>query len=173
MNSWKVILATVVIFGAGVLTGGLLVNYVDRSHPRNFHRPPDEAASHSPQENHDRGQPRPQDVPRQPQADRLSKQFLQQLDDTLRLTPEQHEKIAKVIADGQERNHALWTNVAPQMRKVMQEVNQQIHEELTPEQQKQFEVLIKRYVPRHSSPTTNAPSASLVATNLPSPAPGN
>ncbi len=32
MNSWKVILATVVIFGAGVLTGGLLVNYVEREH---------------------------------------------------------------------------------------------------------------------------------------------
>ena len=32
MNSWKVILATVVIFGAGVMTGGLLVNYVDHSH---------------------------------------------------------------------------------------------------------------------------------------------
>ena len=27
MNSWKVILATLVIFGAGVVTGGLLVSY--------------------------------------------------------------------------------------------------------------------------------------------------
>ena len=28
MNNWKVIFATAVIFGAGVITGGLLVNYV-------------------------------------------------------------------------------------------------------------------------------------------------
>lgn len=33
MNSWKIILATVVIFGCGVVTGGLLVNYVERAHP--------------------------------------------------------------------------------------------------------------------------------------------
>ena len=38
MNSWKVILAAVVIFGAGVLTGGLLVNYVEPSHPRDIQR---------------------------------------------------------------------------------------------------------------------------------------
>ena len=31
MNTWKVILATLVIFIAGVLTGGLLVGYSDRA----------------------------------------------------------------------------------------------------------------------------------------------
>jgi len=28
VNNWKVILATIVIFGAGVVTGGLLVSHV-------------------------------------------------------------------------------------------------------------------------------------------------
>ena len=38
MNNWKVIptivLATVLIFGAGVFTGGMLVDYVKRARPR-------------------------------------------------------------------------------------------------------------------------------------------
>ena len=33
MNSWKIILAAVVIFGAGVITGGLLVNHVKNKPP--------------------------------------------------------------------------------------------------------------------------------------------
>ena len=167
MNSWKVILATVVIFGAGVLTGGLLVNYIDRSHPRNFHRPPAEFGVHS-QENHDRDQPRPPDLSMPRLAERMNKQFVQQLNDALQLTPEQHDKVAKILAEGQERNREIWTNVAPKMFAVMQEVNRQIRIELTPEQQKQFEVLIKRYAPRHPPPGTNAPPDL-----PPSNAPGN
>ena len=31
MNTWKIILATLVIFVAGVLTGGLLVSYTDHT----------------------------------------------------------------------------------------------------------------------------------------------
>jgi hypothetical protein len=150
VNSWKVILATVVIFGAGVMTGGLLVNYVDHSH--RSHRPA-ESAQRSP-ENHDHADQRPQDIPRPPLADRLSKQFVQQLDDKLQLTPDQHDKIAKIVAEGQERNHEIWTNVAPKMFANMQDVNRQIRGELKPEQQQQFEELVKRYAPRRG---TNAP----------------
>ena len=99
----------------------------------------------------------------------FSKQFVQQLDDALQLTPEQRDKIKKIIADGQERNHAIWTNNSAQMRKVMQEVRQQIREQLTPDQRKQFEDLMKR-PPRQPSSGTNAPPANLLlspATNAP------
>jgi Spy/CpxP family protein refolding chaperone len=99
-------------------------------------------------------------------AERMGKQFVQQLNDTLQLTPEQREKIEKIIADGQERNHEIWTNVAPKMRVVMQEVNQQIRAELTPEQQKQFEELLKHPLRRQSS-GTNAPPVLSSPTNLP------
>jgi Spy/CpxP family protein refolding chaperone len=160
VNFWKVILATVVIFGAGVLTGGLLVNYVDHSH--HWHRPSEPAQR--PPENHDHADQHPQDVPRPPLADRLSKQFVQQLDGKLQLTPEQHEKIAKIVAEGQERNHEIWTNAAPKMRKVMSDVNQQIREQLTPEQQKQFEELMK-HPPRRSQNSTNAPPAAMPTTS--------
>lgn len=157
MNFWKVILATVVIFGAGVLTGGFLVDAVHDGHPRGARRPP---------ANTEARPPRPAaEIPPPRMAERMGKQFVQQLNDTLQLTPEQLAKIEKIIAVGQEQNHEIWTNVAPKMRAVMQEVNQQIRAELTPDQVKQFEELLKH--PPKRSAGTNAPPAGLAGTNAP------
>ncbi len=149
MNSWKVILATVVIFGAGVVTGGLLVNYV--THPKN-HPPFANVGEREQFNGHD--QPRP----RSPES--LSKQFLQQLDDALQLTPPQHDKIAKILAQGQD-----------QMKQVMQENRRQIREQLTPEQLKKFEALLKQFhSPHRPPPGTNEPSFLPPTNLLPPPA---
>jgi hypothetical protein len=158
VNFWKVILATVVIFSAGVFTGGLLVNCINHPHSKNPHRPQASADAHPP-EIHDHDQLRPQDIPPPRLAERMGKQFVQQLNDTLQLTPEQRVKIEKIIADGQEQNRQIWTNVAPKMRAVMQEVNQQIRAELTPEQQKPFEEMLKH--PPHRASGTNASPTNL------------
>jgi hypothetical protein len=166
MNSWKIILAAVVIFGAGVLTGGLLVHHVCDKPPGDVESPTPAANVRPPVDNHESN--RPPEVPFPRQADRLSKDFVRKLNDSLHLTPPQREAIAKIVADGQERNHVIWTNAEPQMRKVMQDVNQQIRAELTPEQVKQFEELMKRFRPgghRPPPPPTNAPSPA--ATNPP------
>ena len=159
MNSWKIILAIVVIFGAGVITGGLLVNYMEPSHPKDVQLPPGEGNPHPQANNRDHDQPRPQDWPRPRQPEMLGKQFVQQLDSALHLTPQQSAAIAKIVADGQERNHEIWTNVAPQMHKVLQDVRQQIREQLAPEQRKQFEELLKRFRPagHHPQPPPNSP----------------
>jgi len=152
VNSWKVILASLVIFGAGVVTGGLLVNHTSRFHPHDNFRPPPDIP-----------------IPR-PIAERISKQFIQQLNDKLQLTSEQKDKIEKIVADGQERNHCIWTNVAPKMRDVIQDVNKQIRDQLTPAQQEQFEEMLKH--PPRKSNSTNAPpnisaTNSLAAPNAP------
>ena len=113
MNAaWKLILATVVIFGAGVIVGGLLINHILLSHPRSSHhtalvatgtnRPPARSA--------DLLKPRPPEL--------LSQQFVQQLDDVLQLTPPQREAIQKIITTGQEQNHGIWTNCTAQSRQV-------------------------------------------------------
>lgn len=169
MNSWKIILATVVIFGAGVITGGLLVDHVNGKRPDfaavDQTQTPDSHATNAPAGGH--GQNHPPQVPLPRLAERLSKEFVRRLDESLHLTPEQREAIAKIVADGQERNHAIWTNVAPQMRKVIQDVNQQIRTQLTPEQLKRFEELMKQTPPKRP-PATNAPPATLkTATNAP------
>lgn len=171
MNSWKVILATVVIFSAGVFTGGLLINSVQRSHPRTWRRPPANAEAHptagaheSPSHantNNPAGLLRP---PRQPEI--LGTNFVQQLDDALQLTADQRVSIQKIIADGQERNHAIWTNNAAQMREVIQDVRHHVRESLTADQQKQFDDLMKRALRRQNS--TNAPTGLLTP---PSPKP--
>lgn len=150
MNFWKIILATVVIFGAGVMTGGLLVNYVERGHPGNHHPP---AGDHD------------SDLP-MPHSEMLNKSFAQQLDDALHFTPEQRKAIEKIIADGQQRNHDLWKFVSPQFRAVMQDTHQKIREQLNPDQRKQFEKLLKQFHPTRRPPNpTNAPPDT--ATNAP------
>jgi hypothetical protein len=158
VNYWKVILATVVIFGAGVLTGGLLVDNVDYSHQRNPRRPQVSAEMRPQSDRND--QPRQQESARPRQPEMFSKQFVQQLDDALRLSPEQRDKITKIIADGQERNRQVWTNYIPQMHKVTLDVQQQIHTELTTNQWKQFENLMKPRPARRPASGTNAPPDS-------------
>ena len=151
MNNWKVIFATAVIFGAGVITGGLLVNYVHNSRPKAVHKPAAEArvptinnqVVHPP----DAAKPRPPEI--------LSKTFLQRLDDELRLAPDQHEAIQKIIGDGQN-----------QMRKVIQDSRLEIREVLTPEQRKQFDELMKRPF-RKAIFNTNSAPALPPATNAP------
>lgn len=158
MNSWKIILAAVVIYGAGVLTGGLLVDHVKTKPAGDVEPAASGVVSRPAADNH--GFARLPEVPLPKLAEKLSREFVQRLNDSLHLTSEQREAIAKIVCEGQERNHVLWTNVAPQMRKVMQDVNQQIRAELTPEQLKQFEELMKQRPARRppgSKTTTNAP----------------
>lgn len=157
MNYWKVILVTVVIFGTGVFTGGLLVNFVEHSHSKTPRRSQANNEAHSVEKN-DPSQ-RPPDISLPRIAEKMGKQFVVQLNERLQLTPEQREKIEKIIADGQERNHEIWTNVAPEMRAVIQEVNQKIRAELKPAQLKPFEELLKR-PQRRPAAGTNAPPAN-------------
>jgi hypothetical protein len=162
MNSWKVILVTVVIFGAGVLTGGLLVNYVDTqhySHARfSFARGNPRAATNG------QGQPHPGELSRPRSPEMWRKDFLEHLDEALKLTPEQRAAISKIIAEGQERNREIWTNVVPKMRQEMEQVHQRIRAELTPEQQKEFEDLVRQFTP-HGAAHVKPPSTPPTATN--------
>jgi hypothetical protein len=171
VNSWKVILAAVVIFGAGVLTGGLLVNDIDHSFLQNVRLPFVGTGPHPQTEGHD--QLRPEEFPRPRSPEMLKKEFIERFDNALKLTPAQHDAIQKIITEGQEQNHQIWTNsgVAPKMRRVMEEVQQQIRAQLTPDQQKQFETLVKQLAPRHP-PRGKTPPDLPPPTNSPPPGPG-
>jgi hypothetical protein len=171
VNYWKVILATVVIFGAGVMTGGLLVNSVQHPHSRNSHRPSANGEAHESQlrTNNLANLSRP---PRPP--DILNDKFVQQLDDALQLTPDQRASIQTIIADGQERNRSIWTNNSAQMRAVIQDVRHRVRETLTPDQQKQFEALMKRPPRRQQNLTNEIVLPPIISTSdVPSNAPAN
>lgn len=158
MNNWKVIFATVVIFGAGVITGGLLVNYVHHPHPNNKVSHRLAAAIHSPATNQFANQTTnqsgyaPENAKVHP-PEILSKQFLQRLDGDLHLTPEQHNAVQKIISDGQNL-----------MRKVIQDARLEIREALTPEQCKIFDELMKRPF-RKPIFGTNAAASLMTGTN--------
>jgi Spy/CpxP family protein refolding chaperone len=150
VNSWKVIppvvLATVLIFGAGVFSGGILVDYVKQPHQRVIkHSLAPTNALPEPSTTNTAAKPvRPPEI--------LNKEFLQRLDGDLHLTKEQHEAVQKIISEGQN-----------QMRKVVQDSRLEIREVLTPEQRSQFDDLVKRPFHRPIF-ATNAPA---VTTNAP------
>ena len=141
MNSWKVILATLVIFGAGVITGGLLVSYSDRAlrpgPPRPLPNPNQPAGAPN---NLAPGQNR---IP-VPMPAPLRKDFLDRLQQELRLTTGQRERIERIITDGQERTRQVWQQIEPRLRRELMEARGQIREVLTPEQQVRFEELMKQ-----------------------------
>jgi hypothetical protein len=170
MNSWKVILAAVVIFGAGVLAGELLA-HIDHSPLQNIPLPFVGARLHS--QMGDRDQRRPEEFPRPRSPEMLRKEFVEHLDKALKLTSAQHDAIHKIFTEGQERNRQIWTNsgVGPQMHRVMEDVQQQIRAELTPDQQKKFEALVKQFAPHHP-PHDGVPPGPPQPTNPPPPAPG-
>lgn len=158
MNNWKVIptivFATVLIFGAGVVTGGILVNYVKQARPRLVTRHPAPAAPANPTltNNLAGSSTRP---PNPPQI--LSKEFLQRLEEELRLTKDEHEAIQKIISDNQNL-----------MRKVVQDARLEIREALPAGKREQFDELIRR--PFHKPLFgTNAPplAAAAAPTNAP------
>lgn len=156
MNYWKVIFATAVIFGAGVFTGGLLVNMVRQTpnHPAAHHpaSPPPNPANVA---NNGSTNTNP-NAPRLPEV--FSKPFLPKLDDQLHLSSEQYTNIEKIIANAQ-----------AETRKVMQDTKGLIRGELTQEQKAIYDQLMKR----PSKHATNAlenlmwtnPPAAVTATN--------
>ncbi|MDE3068883.1 MAG: hypothetical protein KGJ60_15225 [Verrucomicrobiota bacterium] len=146
MNSWKIILATVVIFGAGVVTGGLLVSYA-------LHTPGNRRPGH------------PAELPA-PHPELLNQKFVRQLDRSLHLTPEQRGQIEEIIAEGQRRNRDLWRKAAPAFRAVMQDVHQRIRGVLTPEQRKRFEELLRQFRAGARRPPA-APAPAPAPTNAP------
>lgn len=136
------------IFGAGVVMGAVLVQHLLR-HPAKIehHAPLAVAPTNRPPAE------RPIDLNKVHQPEILSQQFIQQLDDVLQLSPVQRDAIQKIICNGQELNHCIWTNCSAQSRQVIQDVRQHIREQLTPDQKKEFEKLLKQNHPAAHKPT--------------------
>ena len=155
MNPWKIVVATLIIFGTGVVTGGLLVSYSDRalhsSTPQpiaaNNPRPVVGTTNSAPRENRI---PPPMPAP-------LRKDFLDRLERELSLTTVQRERIEKIIADGQEQTRQLWQTVEPQMRGELVTTRERIRNELTSDQIPRFEDIMRRPLRRPDEVSTNRP----------------
>ncbi len=129
MNTWKVILATLVIFIAGLVTGAVLVRQTPAL--RRAVRP---------------SAPRTGTALGSPGVMRL--ELLRRLQRELELTPEQKERIDKILKEGQEDSRRIMEPVMPELKARFQRTKEQFREVLTPEQRLKFDELIKR--PQHS-----------------------
>jgi Spy/CpxP family protein refolding chaperone len=157
-NYWKVILATMVIFGAGVVTGGLLVRQSQRVRVQ----PPHYAA--------------PQQLPQaqrptqaSPTATRLD--FLRRIQPQLNLSPDQRQRVERVFAESQERTRTLMEPVTPLVREEVQRAKREFREVLTPRQQRIFDELTKPQPrardPRRQPGPNAAPGTGEVPDRLP------
>jgi Spy/CpxP family protein refolding chaperone len=152
VNTWKVIFATVVIFGAGVVTGGLLVKYSAIQTPSR----PQHAQGNRP------GQPI--------SAGGLRIEFLRRVERDLSLTTEQREQVDKILAASQERSKKIMEPVTPKIREELQQTREQFRAVLNPEQKIRFDELLKqqqqqRQRDQHHPPLRNPEGFSKPSSN--------
>ena len=154
MSPWKVILATMVIFASGVVTGALLTKAVVT---RTAERPLAAAAAVTPAAARTAAGP----VLQMQRAN-----FLKVLDKQLDLSAGQRDEIGKILKASQERPQPLWNQIAPQMTIELKTVREEIRGVLTPEQRKKFVELMKRGRKPEAAPPGNAhPPPSPESTN--------
>ena len=136
-----------VIFGAGVVTGGLLIKKLAPPQPV----PAPRAAG-----------PRPPGA-NTPGGTRL--QFLRRAERELDLNKAQREEVDKILSVSQERTKRLMEPITPQLRDELQQTKEEIRAVLTPEQRKRFDELLKQQHPGepHHSPGRGPENSSLVS----------
>jgi Spy/CpxP family protein refolding chaperone len=148
VNTWKVIFATIVIFGAGVLTGGLLVKYSVQTPPR----------------------PHANRAVQPISAGGIRIEFLRRVERDLNLTADQREQIDKVLAASQERSKKIMEPVQPKIREELQQTKEQFRAVLNPEQKIRFDELLKqqqqqRQREQHRPPPRNPEAFSYPTSN--------
>ncbi|MCX7865539.1 hypothetical protein [Limisphaera sp. VF-2] len=168
--AWKIALATAIIFAAGVLTGGLLVGKAVRERVGRF-RAMGPAAAPGP--THPNAvAPAPPAAPILPPLSELRHragpelqrrleerrmEFLLRATRELNLSPEQRARIEQHIRESQERIRQLWDSIQPQLRREVAEARERIQQELTPEQRRAFERLLRREPGRRAEEPGAAP----------------
>ena len=116
MKHWRVILATLVIFVAGMVTGGLAIKHFQPL-------PATTVTAKAP-----------------PSLQRF--EVLRRMEKRLDLSPPQQERIEQIVRESQERTKKAWEQVRPIIHDEFQRVQDRIREELTPEQRMKFEKLL-------------------------------
>jgi Spy/CpxP family protein refolding chaperone len=142
VTAWKPIVAALLIFAAGVVTGGLTVNLRQPSPPRSSGVPVKKVAP----------------LPREAQLRELSRRMQNELD----LTPAQRDRVEAIIHGSQDRMKTVWDQVGPKIREEFREMRQKIRGELTPVQRKRFEEIMKQHDERNrrdANPRSTPPPA--------------
>lgn len=119
MKFWKVILATLVIYTAGVLTGGVLFRtFQPRQSP-----------------------PLPPTIFQGPEW--VQDGFVEKLRRELKLSDEQAARIRKILRESRERVRALVGIMWPELKTELDEVREKMAAEMTSAQREQFDRLMR------------------------------
>ena len=141
-----------VIFGTGVVTGGLLVRHVDNGRERH--------------------PPRGMGLGRQAQpttAGGMRIEFLRRVGRELELTTAQQQSVERILKEGQERMKKLMETVEPRRREEFKRTMDEFRAVLTPEQRQRLDDLVKQQqrareqrkgAAAHEHPPQNPPPAS-------------
>lgn len=152
MNTWKVIFATVVIFVAGAITGGLIIRNSTEAKTSAAVKPDNgHAAASSTNASREHKLPPPLMGP-------LARNFVDKLQRELNIDTAQRERIGRIICEGQETTRLIWQEIEPDIYHTIIETKDKIRAELTPEQLAKFEALLKPK-PKVSAPTNAVPAA--------------
>lgn len=135
MNSWKVILATVVIFVAGIVTGALVIRNLQSPTARPDSVPKAPATARAPVFHDNR--------PVIPQVFLMRANFVQKLDHELKLNEVQRAHVERIVREGQERIRQICQDMQPQIHATLVETRDRIAAELTPDQQTVYEELLR------------------------------
>ena len=129
-----------VIFGTGVVTGGLMVRHVERAWDRPLQRVGDAVR------------------PAPPAAAGVMRiEFLRRVQRELDLATGQREPIDKVLKEGQERTKKLMETVEPRRREEFKKTIEEFRAVLTPEQRQRFDDLVKQQQQRAREQRKAAP----------------
>lgn len=144
VHAWRVASAALIIFAAGVLTGGVSAELVALRL-----RPARSSASASPRPSAGSPSPSPTYLPervfpsvRLPGAARLEQ--AERLAVELGLTPDQKTEFLRALADTQGRLAKIWNPVIPSAKAEVEQFNQRLDGILTPEQKARLDRLTQR-----------------------------
>ena len=144
-----------VIFGSGVVTGGLLVHHAERGRERHPQRAGNAVKP---------AQPSPAGV--------MRVEFLRRVEQELDLTPEQRERVDRIVKEGQDRTKKIMETVEPRRREEFKKTIEEFRAALTPEQRNRLDTLMKQQQQRareqrKAAPQREHPLTSPPGTNLP------
>lgn len=116
-----------VIFGAGVLTGALVVQFITTGEGPRHQRPG--FGSRSAEFGSPGG---------------MRLEFLRRMQPYLGLSADQQDRIDKILKQSQDRTRKLMEPVSPQLHQEVQRAKAEFRDALTPEQQARFDELLKK-----------------------------
>ena len=143
MKIWMTILAALVLFCTGAVSGGLAVKLYEVHHRARLAKATMNSGPGWSQ-----------------RAD-----LLKRLERHITLTPAQHQQIEQILSDSQNRMKAIWSRVSPEAREEYKTTNQRILSILTEDQGKVFEEMVHNRVGRKDRPAENKRGQGSARTN--------